>query len=228
MTEELEGVVENLLFASEDSGYSVVRLRSGGQLVTVVGNLATTVPGERLHLKGRWTDHPRFGRQFRDPWDADGLPTGKPRSGPGERRNRPVDPWAEGLLCIDRTPPVIDALSIHPRQALDLPSMMKGERGWKEQVVPLPTTSAIELDGSEILRLRVRDPFGAGTGFVRRLTVSIGDWELYSWDAASYTYGITRFAGHAFPHRRRRRREPQEHLDRAPLPRPPATATRTR
>ena len=64
MTEELEGVVENLLFASEDSGYSVVRLRAGGQLVTVVGNLATTVPGERLHLKGRWTDHPRFGRQF--------------------------------------------------------------------------------------------------------------------------------------------------------------------
>jgi len=64
MTEELEGVVENLLFASEASGYSVVRLRAGGQLVTVVGNLATTVPGERLHLKGRWTDHPRFGRQF--------------------------------------------------------------------------------------------------------------------------------------------------------------------
>ena len=64
MTEELEGVVENLLFASEDSGYSVVKLRSGGQLVTVVGNLSTPVPGERLHLKGRWTDHPRFGRQF--------------------------------------------------------------------------------------------------------------------------------------------------------------------
>ena len=58
---ELEGVVENLLFASEDSGYSVVKLRSGGQLVTVVGNLSTPVPGERLHLKGRWTDHPASG-----------------------------------------------------------------------------------------------------------------------------------------------------------------------
>jgi len=64
MSEELEGVVENLLFASEDSGYSVVRLRSGGQLLTAVGNLASPVPGERLRLKGRWTDHPRFGRQF--------------------------------------------------------------------------------------------------------------------------------------------------------------------
>jgi exodeoxyribonuclease V alpha subunit len=64
MSEELEGVVESLLFASEDSGYSVLRLRCGGQLLTAVGNLASPVPGERLRLKGRWTDHPRFGRQF--------------------------------------------------------------------------------------------------------------------------------------------------------------------
>ncbi|UCF98553.1 MAG: ATP-dependent RecD-like DNA helicase [Spirochaetaceae bacterium] len=64
MTEELEGVVESLLFSSEETGYSVVRLRSGGQLLTAVGNLAAPVPGERLHLQGRWTNHPRFGRQF--------------------------------------------------------------------------------------------------------------------------------------------------------------------
>jgi exodeoxyribonuclease V alpha subunit len=64
MSEELEGVVESLLFSSEDSGYTVLRLRSGGRLVTAVGNLASPVPGERLRLKGRWTDHRRFGRQF--------------------------------------------------------------------------------------------------------------------------------------------------------------------
>jgi exodeoxyribonuclease V alpha subunit len=64
MSEELEGVVESLLYSSEETGYSVVRLRSGGQLLTVVGNLTAPVPGERLRLKGRWTNHPRFGRQF--------------------------------------------------------------------------------------------------------------------------------------------------------------------
>jgi exodeoxyribonuclease V alpha subunit len=64
MSDELEGVVESLLFSSEDSGYTVVRLRSGGRLVTAVGNLASPVPGERLRLKGHWTDHRRFGRQF--------------------------------------------------------------------------------------------------------------------------------------------------------------------
>jgi len=30
MSEELEGVVESLLYSSEETGYSVVRLRSGG------------------------------------------------------------------------------------------------------------------------------------------------------------------------------------------------------
>jgi exodeoxyribonuclease V alpha subunit len=64
MSEELEGVVESLLYSSEETGYSVVRLRSGGQLLTAVGNLAAPVPGERVRLKGRWTNHPRFGRQF--------------------------------------------------------------------------------------------------------------------------------------------------------------------
>ena len=64
MIEELEGVVESLLYSSDETGYSVVRLRSGGQLLTAVGNLTAPVPGERVRLKGRWTNHPRFGRQF--------------------------------------------------------------------------------------------------------------------------------------------------------------------
>jgi len=64
MSEELEGVVESLLFSSEDSGYAVVRLRSGGQVVTAVGNLTAPIPGERLRLTGHWTNHPRFGAQF--------------------------------------------------------------------------------------------------------------------------------------------------------------------
>ena len=62
--EELEGVVESLIFSSEETGYSVVKLRSGGGLLTVVGNLGAVIPGERLHIQGRWSNHPRFGRQF--------------------------------------------------------------------------------------------------------------------------------------------------------------------
>jgi exodeoxyribonuclease V alpha subunit len=64
MNEELEGVVDSLLYSSEETGYAVVRVRSGGRLVTAVGNLTAPIPGERVHLKGRWTNHPRFGLQF--------------------------------------------------------------------------------------------------------------------------------------------------------------------
>ena len=80
MSEELEGVVESLLFASEDTGYAVIRLRSAGRLLTAVGNLVAPVPGERLRLEGHWTDHPRFGAQFsvesyesRAPATAEGI-----------------------------------------------------------------------------------------------------------------------------------------------------------
>jgi exodeoxyribonuclease V alpha subunit len=64
MDEELDGVVESLLYSSEETGYAVVRVRSGGQLITAVGNLTAPIPGERVHLEGRWTNHPRFGLQF--------------------------------------------------------------------------------------------------------------------------------------------------------------------
>jgi len=64
MNEELDGIVESLLYSSEETGYAVVRVRSGGQLITAVGNLTAPIPGERVSLKGRWTNHPRFGLQF--------------------------------------------------------------------------------------------------------------------------------------------------------------------
>ena len=63
-TEELEGVVENILFSSEETGYTVVKLRSGGRRLTAVGNLGAVIPGQRLHLQGQWSGHPRFGLQF--------------------------------------------------------------------------------------------------------------------------------------------------------------------
>ena len=102
--------------------------------------------------------------------------------------NRPVDPWAEGLPCaVDTTPPRIDALAV----------MRPPDLG-DEELHSLPLDRPLELDGSELLRVRVADPLGAGTGFVRRLTLSLGARELYRWDAAAYTYGVTRFAGHSF------------------------------
>ena len=63
----LEAVLERVTYANEDTGYTIARVateRSGPDLLTVVGPLLGAQVGETLRLTGRWTSHPRYGRQF--------------------------------------------------------------------------------------------------------------------------------------------------------------------
>ena len=65
--EQLRGEVERLVYSSEESGFTICRLVVPGRtdLVTVVGTMPGIQPGERLHLQGRWINHPVHGYQFR-------------------------------------------------------------------------------------------------------------------------------------------------------------------
>ena len=63
----LEGVLERITFANEETGYTVARVDTGrgsGDLLTVVGALLGAQPGESLRMRGRWGSHPQYGRQF--------------------------------------------------------------------------------------------------------------------------------------------------------------------
>lgn len=63
----LEGVLERITYANEDTGYTVARVdagRGGGDLLTVVGALLGAQPGESLRMHGRWSSHPQYGKQF--------------------------------------------------------------------------------------------------------------------------------------------------------------------
>ena len=64
---ELEGQVERITYTSEETGYTVARVRveEYPESVTVVGNLIAPAAGETMRMKGEWHDHPRFGRQFK-------------------------------------------------------------------------------------------------------------------------------------------------------------------
>jgi exodeoxyribonuclease V alpha subunit len=64
---KLQGLVERITFASEENGYSVIKVRAPGyrDLVTAVGNFASLCPGETLVMEGVWSTHARFGKQFR-------------------------------------------------------------------------------------------------------------------------------------------------------------------
>jgi len=62
----LEGVVEDVVYEAPDSAFRVVRLEVDGEPTPLVarGDLGGVRVGETLRLRGRFTTHPRFGRQF--------------------------------------------------------------------------------------------------------------------------------------------------------------------
>ena len=82
--EQLRGEVERLVYSSEESGFTICRLVVPGRrdLVTVAGTMPGIQPGERLHLRGRWINHPVHGYQFR----ADSYSSQLPASANAVRR----------------------------------------------------------------------------------------------------------------------------------------------
>ncbi len=60
----LEGVVDRVVFASDETGYSVLRVTTGGEKITAVGTFPGVNAGEAFRLTGHWVEHPKFGRQF--------------------------------------------------------------------------------------------------------------------------------------------------------------------
>jgi len=65
-TEELTGTVEHIIYRSEDTGYTVSRVRARGheEPVTVVCTAAAIWEGESLQARGKWVRHQRHGYQF--------------------------------------------------------------------------------------------------------------------------------------------------------------------
>jgi exodeoxyribonuclease V alpha subunit len=64
--EPLQGVVERLTYHSQESGYTIARLKAPrtSELVTIVGNFANIQAGQTLQLHGTWREHPKYGQQF--------------------------------------------------------------------------------------------------------------------------------------------------------------------
>ena len=67
MIVNLEGHIESVTYADEETGFTIAKVRVSGQkqYVTVVGHLLPPSPGEILKMRGEWIIHPRFGKQFK-------------------------------------------------------------------------------------------------------------------------------------------------------------------
>ncbi|RPI72878.1 MAG: ATP-dependent RecD-like DNA helicase, partial [Desulfobacteraceae bacterium] len=67
MPVELQGQIERITYTNDESGFTIAKLNVAGQpdLITVVGNLLTPMPGEILRVQGEWVNHPKYGRQLK-------------------------------------------------------------------------------------------------------------------------------------------------------------------
>lgn len=138
--DSLEGIVERITYYSEETGYTVLRLRpsgtrsafSGGEddLLTVVGNLPEVNAGESLRLGGVWAAHPQYGKQFKAekceqilPASVEGikryLGSGLIKGIGPKTAARIVKKFgAETLKMIDESPRALrDVLGIGPKKA---------------------------------------------------------------------------------------------------------------
>ena len=63
--DELEGIVQEIIFRNDDNGYAVVSVKCGKDEQTLVGTLPFIKQGERVRVFGTWTTHAVFGKQMK-------------------------------------------------------------------------------------------------------------------------------------------------------------------
>ncbi len=73
--ETVEGLIESIIYANEQNGYTVCELRSGRKLITVVGYMPEINEGETLKVNGVWVNHQDYGQQLKAEYFERVLPT---------------------------------------------------------------------------------------------------------------------------------------------------------
>ena len=62
--EVLEGLIEAIIFSSEDTGYTVCKFTANKELITIVGIMPLVKEGQQIQVEGKWINHKQFGKQF--------------------------------------------------------------------------------------------------------------------------------------------------------------------
>ncbi len=63
--EKVTGSVEHIIYRSEESGYTVLRISSEGEEITCVGTFPALQQGETVELSGEYVLHPSYGLQLK-------------------------------------------------------------------------------------------------------------------------------------------------------------------
>jgi exodeoxyribonuclease V alpha subunit len=147
----LEAVLERVTYVNEDTGYTIARVateRTGADLLTVVGPLLGAQVGESLRLTGRWSSHPRYGRQFQ----VHSYATVLPATIQGIRRylgsglikgigpvmaERMVAHFGAGILAVIETEPgrLIEVHGLGPKRTQKIAEAWEEQKAIKEVMV---------------------------------------------------------------------------------------------
>ncbi len=198
--EALTGVVERVVFHSEENGFAVLRVRVRGsfQPATVVGRLPLVSQGETIRASGAWKNDPNHGVQFR----ADRLAVSPPDSLDGIRRylgsgrvhgvgpkmaKRLVKAFGEDVFEVIENEPerLKEVPGIGPKRAKRLSEGFKDQKAVREIMVFLQThglgssraARIYRTYGADAATLLTEDPYRLardirGIGF--RIADSIG------------------------------------------------------
>src|SRR6266852_997648 len=147
----LEAVLERFTYVNEDTGYTIARVatdRTGPDLLTVAGPLLGAQVGESLRLTGRWSSHPRYGRQF----EVHSYTTVLPATIQGIRRylgsglikgigpvmaERMVAHFGAGILAVIETEPgrLIEVHGLGPKRTKKIAGAWEEQKAIKEVMV---------------------------------------------------------------------------------------------
>ena len=67
MNQSYKGFIDRLTYHNPENGYTIARLVVEGQRerIAIVGTLASIQEGESVEVAGVWTNHPKYGKQFK-------------------------------------------------------------------------------------------------------------------------------------------------------------------
>ena len=67
MNQSYKGFIDRLTYHNPENGYTIARLVVEGQRerIAIVGAIASIQEGESVEVEGAWTNHPKYGKQFK-------------------------------------------------------------------------------------------------------------------------------------------------------------------
>ncbi len=141
-TERLSGTVERVTYHSDETGFSVLRLRVKGrrEAVPVTGYLASVSPGELVEAAGEWVNDKSYGLQFK----AGELAVVPPATTEGMEKYlasgmvRGIGPHFAKVLVKAFGEDVFSVIENHPEKLLSLPGIGRKRMetvvdAWREQ-----------------------------------------------------------------------------------------------